>query len=138
MSGAAPRSLPLQAIGSGMISPANSFVFPATGQLTGLSFRFLFDVFNAANSQLENIDAINADIATLQNQMATANGNIATLQGQVTNINATLGTMSGQISTLQINMTAVQSDITSLQGQVSTNTAAIATINQRLAAAGIP
>lgn len=130
-----PRAVPPQVIGSGMISPADSFVFPATGQLTGLSFRFLWDVFQAANSERESINTINANIATLQNQMAAASAGIGVLQSQMATANANIATLQGQMATMEGQLAQLQTDLANntnnLQGQINT-------VNARLAAAGIP
>jgi hypothetical protein len=42
-----------------MIAPSNNFVIPDTGQLTGISFRFLFEVWQATNSLQSQINTIN-------------------------------------------------------------------------------
>lgn len=55
--------IPVTTIGTGMIAPSNAFVDPA-GQLTGLSFRFLFEVWQAVNSLQAQINTINQRLTT--------------------------------------------------------------------------
>lgn len=50
--------IPVTTIGTGMIAPSNPFVDP-TGQLTGLSFRFLFEVWTAVNNLQTAVNTIN-------------------------------------------------------------------------------
>ena len=76
-----PRSgtspIPQTQIGTGMISPANAFVMP-TGELTGLSFRFLFEIWQAVNQQA----ATNASLVTSDTNLQTA---IAAINQRLTN-----------------------------------------------------
>ena len=55
---ASTSPIPQVTIGTGMIAPSNAFV-DTTGQLTGLSFRFLFEVWTAVNSLQSQINTIN-------------------------------------------------------------------------------
>lgn len=55
---ASTSPIPVTQVGTGMISPANAFVMPS-GELTGLSFRFLFEVWTAVNNLQTAVNTIN-------------------------------------------------------------------------------
>lgn len=55
---ASTSPIPATTIGTGMIAPSNPFVDPG-GSLTGLSFRFLFEVWTAVNNLQSAVNTIN-------------------------------------------------------------------------------
>jgi len=100
--------------GQGMVAPQNAFV-NAGGQLNPVSFAFLFNVFNTAQSLL-------AQMAQAQTDLATANTNIATANSGVATNAADIATLQGQVN----------AQITGLQNQINTIDAEITDILRRL------
>lgn len=119
-----------------------------TGQLTIPWQHFM--IFLAARAAF--LGTVQNDVTVLQAQVATLNQNVATLQGQVgtlesqvNTINSDIGTLQGQTASLQGQINTINGEIGSINGQIAgiNNTTAslqgqINTINTRLANAGIP
>ena len=108
-------------VGANMVSQAVPFVDPATGVLAPVPWRFLYMTFNAVN-QLDV--AMSAGFTNIENQLTGITNDITDLYARTDNLNSA-------VSTIETQLNGITNDINTLFAD-------IATINTRLANAGIP
>ncbi|RJO60969.1 MAG: hypothetical protein C4542_07500 [Dehalococcoidia bacterium] len=77
------------------------------------------------NKANENITTLEANVSSLQGQLATEKANVASLQTQ-------LATEKANVATLQTQLTTAKSDLTASQAKVTSLTADLATANGKV------